>query len=79
MFPGSGAHDADRSRNGHVFTEDDFVTAYGDDNVAVEPHGNVLAAACFLYGFATEDMSEAELLHRDPDYELLMTVRAVRR
>jgi hypothetical protein len=44
----------------------------------VEAHGNVLASACFLYGFAAEELSEAELAHRDPYYELLMTIRAVK-
>lgn len=56
-----------------------FGDAYGSDNVEVEAHGNVLSAACFLYGFAAEELSEAELAHQDPDFELLMTIRAVKR
>ena len=55
-----------------------FGDIYGAENVEVEANGNVLAAACFLYGFAAEELSEAELAHRDPDYELLMTIRAVK-
>jgi SAM-dependent methyltransferase len=55
-----------------------FGDVYGAANVTVEAHGNVLAAACFLYGYAAEDLSEAELAHRDPDYELIVMVRAVR-
>jgi SAM-dependent methyltransferase len=46
------------------------------DNVAVEAHGNVLAAAAFLYAYSAEELSEQELAHRDPEYELLITVRA---
>jgi hypothetical protein len=56
-----------------------FTDVYGPENVAVQVHGNVLAAACFLYGFAAEELSEAELCHRDPEFELLMTIRAVKR
>jgi hypothetical protein len=56
-----------------------FADAYGPENVRVETHGNVLAAACFLYGLAAEELSEEELTHRDPDFELLMTIRAVKR
>jgi hypothetical protein len=56
-----------------------FGDAYGNENVEVEAQGNVLSAACFLYGFAAEELSEAELAYRDPDFELLMTIRAVKR
>jgi SAM-dependent methyltransferase len=56
-----------------------FADAYGPQNIEVEAHGNVLSAACFLYGFAAEELSNDELAHRDPDFELLMTIRAVKR
>jgi hypothetical protein len=46
------------------------------DEVRVEPHGNVLSAAAFLYAYAAEELSSDELSHSDPDYELLITVRA---
>jgi SAM-dependent methyltransferase len=46
------------------------------DDVEVETHGNVLAAAAFLYAYSAEELSEQELAHRDPEYELLITVRA---
>jgi hypothetical protein len=55
-----------------------FSDVYGAGNVEVEAHGNVLSSACFLYGFAAEELSEAELAHRDPAFELLMTIRAVK-
>jgi SAM-dependent methyltransferase len=55
-----------------------FADAFGQDAVAVQAHGNVLTAAAFLYGYAAEDLSEAELAHADPDCELLICVRAVR-
>ncbi len=56
-----------------------FGNVYGEENVEVEAHGNVLASACFLYGFAAEELDDAELAAHDPAYELLMTIRAVKR
>jgi hypothetical protein len=58
-------------------TERLFAEAF--DDVQVEAHGNVLSAAAFLYAYAAEELTEAELAHRDPDYELLITVRATSR
>jgi SAM-dependent methyltransferase len=44
--------------------------------VEVAAYGNVLSAAAFLYGYAAEELTDRELGHRDPEYELLITVRA---
>ena len=55
-----------------------FGDVYGDDNVEVRQHGNVRAAAAFLYGLAAEDLDASALGAVDPDFHLLMTVRAVR-
>ena len=49
------------------------------DEVEVEAHGNVLSAAAFLYAYAAEELTEEELAHRDPEYELLVAVRATSR
>jgi SAM-dependent methyltransferase len=43
--------------------------------VEIAAHGNVLAAAAFLYGIAAAELSEPELAHYDPDYQMLVTVR----
>jgi SAM-dependent methyltransferase len=56
-----------------------FAEVFGPEGVEVEAHGNVLAACAFLYGLAAEDLTETQLAHRDADYELLTTVRAVKR
>jgi SAM-dependent methyltransferase len=56
-----------------------FADVFGHDAVEVAAHGNVLAACAFLYGLAAEDLTEVQLAHRDADYELLTTVRAVKR
>lgn len=50
----------------------------GGANVEVESHGNVLAAAAFLYGLATCDLDLAELDARDERYPLIVTGRARR-
>jgi hypothetical protein len=46
--------------------------------VKVRQHGNVHAAAAFLYGLAAEDLDRSALESTDPDFHLVMTVRAVR-
>jgi SAM-dependent methyltransferase len=43
-----------------------------------EAHGNVLAAAALLYGIAAEELEPGELSSFDPDYEVIITVRAVK-
>ena len=48
------------------------------DDVEAEAHGNVLSAAAFLYAYAAEELTDDELLHRDPEYELVITIRARR-
>ncbi|MDX1390571.1 MAG: methyltransferase domain-containing protein, partial [Acidobacteriota bacterium] len=53
-----------------------FAERFGDDHVEVTPHGNVLAATGFLYGLGRGELTERELDHQDPDYEVLITVRA---
>jgi len=55
-----------------------FEEEFAKENVKVESQGNVLAAAAFLYGMATEDLTPSELDDHDPDYEVIITVRAVK-
>lgn len=47
-------------------------------NVMVETYGNVLVAMAFLHGLAAHELKKHELDYRDPDYEVLITVRAVK-
>jgi hypothetical protein len=44
----------------------------------IEAHGNVLAASTFLYGLAAEELDHGELNARDPDSQVIITIRAVR-
>jgi SAM-dependent methyltransferase len=53
-----------------------FAESFGESGVDVQVYGNVLAAAAQLYGLAAEDLTPAELDHRDPSYEVLLCVRA---
>jgi SAM-dependent methyltransferase len=46
--------------------------------VAVEAHGNVLAAMAFLQGLADHELRVDELDHHDPAYPLLVTARATK-
>lgn len=55
-----------------------FEEAFPADDVHVDAFGNVLAATAFLQGLAAEELSPTELDSRDPDYELLITVAAVK-
>ncbi len=53
-------------------------TVFSGGRVAIEAPGNVLAAMAFLQGFAAEELSEMELEHDDPEYELLLMARATK-
>jgi SAM-dependent methyltransferase len=55
-----------------------FEEAFPAANVSVEAHGNVLAANAFLQGLAVEDVRQEQLDYCDPDYEVLITVRAIK-
>ncbi|MBI3769072.1 MAG: class I SAM-dependent methyltransferase [Deltaproteobacteria bacterium] len=47
-------------------------------DVRIDVYGNVLAAVANLHCLAAEELTRAELDHRDPDYEVLLAVRAVK-
>jgi SAM-dependent methyltransferase len=55
-----------------------FEEAFPARNIEVEAYGNVLAASAFLYGLSVEELRSEELDHHDPDYELLITLRAAK-
>lgn len=47
-------------------------------DLQVEGHGNVLVAISYLDGLAIQDLLPDELDYHDPDYEILVAVRAVK-
>jgi len=55
-----------------------FEERFQPEAVTVEAYGNVLTAVGFLHGLAAEEFDAAELRLRDPDYEVLIGVRAMK-
>jgi SAM-dependent methyltransferase len=53
-----------------------FGERFPADNIEIETFGNVLAAAAFLYGLGRGELTAAELDYQDPDYEMLVVLRA---
>ena len=82
-FPGiSKVSREDMERWGYYwsFTSSSAQRLFGEvfdaPDVRVEAHGNVLTAIAFLHGIATGELEPEELDYHDPDYELLLSVRA---
>jgi hypothetical protein len=48
------------------------------DLVRIEVHGNVLSSVCMLQGIAVEDITTAELEPHDPEYPVIVAVRATK-
>jgi hypothetical protein len=61
-------------RSGRALAE----ACFAPDRVEVEACGNLLTMAAFLVGLAAEELTPAELDHRDPACGFLLTLRAVR-
>lgn len=55
-----------------------FAEVFPSENVTMEAHGNVLAAIAFLHGLASSELRREELDTCDPQYQLLITIRAVK-
>lgn len=55
-----------------------FGEVFGEDNITVQAHGNVLAAIGFLAGLAREDLTDKELDVQDDFFPVLVTARAVK-
>lgn len=53
-----------------------FEEFFAPEDIVVEAYGNVLSAVAFLEGVAAEELKRRELDTRDPDYELLVAIRA---
>lgn len=55
-----------------------FEDVFGEGQVAVEAHGNVLTCCAFLLGLASAELKPEELDYNDPYFPLLLCVRAVK-
>jgi hypothetical protein len=75
-------YDADRWGDYWRLTEQSarrlFEDQFGQGSVTVRAYGNVLVACAFLQGLAVHELKRSELDYFDPDYPVVITVRAVR-
>jgi len=55
-----------------------FENHFPKEMVEVEAYGNVLIAIALLHGLAVEELDPKHLEYRDLDYQVLITVRAVK-
>ena len=55
-----------------------FRECFPGGEVEVQGWGNVLAATAFLHGLAAEELEDRGLDHRDPDFAVLISIRAVK-
>jgi SAM-dependent methyltransferase len=55
-----------------------FEAEFPAANLRIKAHGNVLAAISFLHGLAVEEVRKEELDYHDPNYEVLITLRAAK-
>jgi SAM-dependent methyltransferase len=55
-----------------------FSEVFSSENLEVQAHGNVLVATAFLYGLGAAELRPEELDYHDPNYEVLITVRALK-
>lgn len=55
-----------------------FEEVFPKSHIKIEAWGNVLSTIAFLQGLAVEELRSEELEYRDSNYELLITVRAVK-
>jgi hypothetical protein len=82
-FPGISQisrYDADRWGDFWRFTDGSALRLFGDvfglENVTVGTHGNVLVACAFMHGMAAHELTVKELNFHDPNYQVVITVRA---
>lgn len=55
-----------------------FSERFGPTQISVQGRGNVLVSIAFLAGLAAEELASRELETHDPDFPVLVTVRAVK-
>jgi len=55
-----------------------FEREFKAENIEIKAYGNVLIAIAFLHGLALEEMKREYLEYQDSDYQVLITVRAIK-
>lgn len=56
-----------------------FGDVFSDPDVVLNTYGNVLAATAFLHGLVQKELTPAELEYHDPDYEVIIGIKAMKR
>jgi SAM-dependent methyltransferase len=56
-----------------------FEETFPGADIAVGSYGNVLSAMCALHGIVSEEIDKNELDYYDPDFEVIVTARVVKR
>lgn len=56
-----------------------FEDVFSADAVTVKQYGNVLAATALLQGISANELNTAELDVQDQDYEVVITIEAIKR
>ena len=59
--------------------EELFGQVFGRENLEIETHGNVLAASGLLFGLEAHELRQDELDFNDPDYQVVISVRAIKK
>jgi SAM-dependent methyltransferase len=55
-----------------------FAKYFGPEHVTVKTYGNVLTATAFMHGLVQEELTLDELEYIDPDFELIVGIRATK-
>lgn len=55
-----------------------FAEVFPETQLEVSSYGNLYAAIALLKGMATEEVCEKELLKKDPDYQIVITAKAIK-
>jgi SAM-dependent methyltransferase len=55
-----------------------FEEVFPPDRIEVEAWGNVVSAVAFLEGLAAQELTQQQLDFRDPAYQVLVSIRAVK-
>lgn len=56
-----------------------FEDVFGNGNVQVDFYGNVLSSTAFLHGICAEELLESELFFKDPNFQMILVIKAVKR
>ena len=53
-----------------------FAETFEGADIQIGSYGNVLTSCCCLHGIVSEEIAPPDLDYNDPDYEIIVTVRA---